>query len=55
MQVNLSYNTKDLTFLTTCNRDYHNFVDPFIHFCKISNPGCKIEIWAETPDILKHI
>lgn len=55
MQVNLSYNTEDLTFLTTCNRDYHKFVDPFIHFCKLSNPGCKIEIWAENPDILKHI
>lgn len=55
MQYDFSFDTKDLTFLTTCNGAYHNFVAPFIHFCKVSNPGCKIEIWAEKPDTLKFL
>ena len=47
MKYNLNFDTSDLTFLTTANKSYLNFIEPFIKFCQESNPGCKIEIWVD--------
>jgi len=47
MKYNLNFDTSDLTFLTTANKSYLNFIKPFIKFCQESNPGCKIEIWVD--------
>jgi len=50
MKYNLSFDTADLTFVTTASNSYINFVEPFITFCKESNPCCKIEIWVDNPN-----
>jgi len=55
MQYNIAFDTSQLTFITTANNLYINFVEPFIYFCKASNPGCKIEIWVDDPNAVAHI
>lgn len=55
MKYDLSFDSSDLTFLTACNNNYVNFVKPFIHFCKSSNPNCKIEIWIDDPTSVNFI
>lgn len=50
-----AFDTSDLTFITTANFAYVNFVEPFIHYCRLSNPGCYIEIWVDNLDSVKHI
>lgn len=49
----VSFDPRDLTFITTANNLYINFVEPFVKFCKTSNPGCKIEIWVDKPSEIK--
>jgi hypothetical protein len=49
MKIDLSFDTAELTFCTTANKKYLNFVEPFIAFCTESNPDCKIEIWVDSP------
>jgi hypothetical protein len=51
----VSFDPRDLTFITTANNLYVNFVEPFIYFCKISNPGCKIEIWVDDLNAVSKI
>lgn len=55
MQYTVTFDTSDLTFITTANNLYINFAEPFVHFCKVSNPGCKIELWVDNVDAIAHL
>lgn len=55
MRHTVTFDTEQLTFITTANNLYINFVEPFIYFCKVSNPGCNIEIWVDDLDAVSHI
>ncbi len=46
MQVNLNFNTNELTFLTCADGKYLQFIEPFIYFARKSNPDCHIEFFV---------
>jgi hypothetical protein len=52
---NLEFDTSQLTFIAAANKGYVNFIEPFIIFCKESNPQCKIEIWADEPQRINYV
>lgn len=46
MKYNLNFDTSDLTFLTACDKKYLNFIEPYVYFADLSNPGCHFEIFV---------